>query len=624
MLHISAADLYFEEEMAAFDATSDLRKFIKLAWPIIEPGCAYVSGWHIDAVAEHLMAVSHGQIKDLLINCPPRHCKSSIVSVLWPVWEWITHPSTKWLFSSYAQSLSTRDSLKSRRLIQSPWFQKHYGHRFKLLRDQNKKMRYDNDKAGYRIATSVTGSNTGEGGDRIVCCPYDVKIKLKFNELSIGRICEGKLPIEVLSYNKLYKRLELKPILQYFCNTADEVIEITTANNKTLKCTSNHLVWTGTRSWIKAKDLTLLDALMDIEKETHKISSIQVKKEKVKVYNIEVADNNNYFANGFLIHNCDDGNNASEGESKAVLESTSIWWKEVMSTRKNDPDKSTRVVIGQRVSDLDISQVFLKMANPVHLCLPAEYEGSKIVTSIGWSDPRTEIGELLWPKRFTKDILDKLKEELGSYGVASQLQQSPVPRGGGIIKESWIQSFKLTRDIHSRLILTKFKFICQSWDTAFKEGEENDYSVCLTLGVAADGFFVINRWKGRVDFPELEKISIELANIYNPHQILVEDKASGQSLIQVFRKRTRLPIKAIKVDRDKIARMYAVSPLIEAGRFFLPEGESWVPDFIDNITKFPGARHDDDVDALTQGLIELAINKSGFGNENKNLNIFGR
>ena len=307
-----------------------------------------------------------------------------------------------------------------------------------------------------------------------------------------------------------------------------------------------------------------------------------------------------------------------------MLESTGIWWRETMSTRKNNPKTSSRVAIGQRVNDLDLSAIYMEMTNPVHLCLPAEYEGSKTVTSIGWSDPRTEIGELLWPKRFTKEILNELKENLGSYGTAAQLQQSPVPRGGGIIKENWLKRFVLARDIHSRLILTKFKFICQSWDTAFKEGEENDYSVCLTLGVAPDGFYAINRWKGRVDFPELEKISIELANIYNPNQILVEDKASGQSLIQVFRKRTRLPIKAIKVDRDKIARMYAISPLIEAGRFFLPDSESWVPDFIDNITKFPGARHDDDVDALTQGLIELGINKSGFGNENKNLNIFGR
>ena len=150
---------FYEELELAQKSKDDLRVFVREAWHVIEPGSPYVHGWHIDAICEHLMAVTSGQIKDLLINVPPRHAKSSIVSVLWPVWEWIRNPPTKWLYSSYNQALSTRDSLKSRRLIQSPWFRKHYGDRFSLARDQKTKMRYDNDKQGYRIATSVSASN---------------------------------------------------------------------------------------------------------------------------------------------------------------------------------------------------------------------------------------------------------------------------------------------------------------------------------------------------------------------------------------------------------------------------------------------------------------------------------
>ena len=359
------------------------------------------------------------------------------------------------------------------------------------------------------------------------------------------------------------------------------------------------------------------------DKSHDRIVSIETKEGDFKTYNIEVQDNNNYFADGYLVHNCDDGNNATEGESKAILESTAIWWREVMSTRKNDPQRSTRVVIGQRISSLDISQVFLEMAEPVHLCLPAEYEGNKSVTVLGWSDPRTEQGELLWPQRFTRPVLEALKKELGMYGTAGQLQQRPTPRGGGIIKVQWIKKYILTRDVHSR-ITNKFRFIIQSWDTAFKEGEENDFSVCLTLGMLDDGFYVINRWKGKVDFPELEKTAIELANIYNPHQLLIEDKASGQSLIQSLKKRTRLPIKAVKVDRDKVSRMYAVSPIIEAGRFFVPEGEQWVDDYVTNLITFPAAVHDDDVDATTQALTELGINKTMGGVGNRVVSLMGR
>lgn len=623
-MSLNSLELYIKEEQDAYDAITDLKKFVRVAWPIIEPGTPYVHGWHIDAICEHLEAVTRGQIKELLINVPPRHCKSSIISVMWPVWEWLTKPYTKWLFSSYAQSLSTRDSLKSRRLIQSPWFQKHYKERFKLMHGQNTKMRYDNDKAGYRIATSVTGSNTGEGGDRIVCLPYDAKIRLKFNSLPIGRIVEGNMFIQVLSYNKLKKQTELKDIKRHFITNSVEISRILVDDGRCLEITPNHLVYTGTRGYVHAKDLNHLDLLMTEKKTYVRVKSVETHVRNIKTYNIEVDGNNNYFADGFLVHNCDDANNAQEGESAAILESTGIWFKEVMSTRKNDPSESTRTVVGQRVGALDVSQVYLDIANPVHLCLPAEYEGKKCVTVLGWSDPREEVGELLWPHRFTQDVLSNLKAQLGTYGTSAQLQQSPVPREGGIIKLRWLQYYKLTRDVYSRIVRPVFKHIVQSWDTAFKEGEENDYSVCLTLGVLDNGFYVINRWKQRVDFPELEKTAIELANIYSPTLMLVEDKASGQSLIQSLKKRTKLPIKAVKVDRDKIARMYAVSPIIEAGNFYLPEGEPWVQDYVEQITKFPGMQHDDDVDATTQALLELGLKRSLDAGGRTSINLMGR
>lgn len=142
--------------------------FIRQAWPIVEPATQFIPGKHLDAVVEHLEAVTRGQIRQLLINIPPRHMKSLAVSVFWPVWEWISHPHRRWLYASYAQSLSIRDAVRSRRLIESHWFQSRWHDRFALCSDQNQKMRYDNDKGGCRIATSVDGSATGEGGDRVV------------------------------------------------------------------------------------------------------------------------------------------------------------------------------------------------------------------------------------------------------------------------------------------------------------------------------------------------------------------------------------------------------------------------------------------------------------------------
>lgn len=150
-------------------AAERFHDFVKSAWHVVEPNDPYVDGWHVGAMCEHLEGVYYGQIRNLLINIPPRHAKSTIVSVMFPAWVWIKKPGKKFLTSAYAQSLSTRDSVKTRRLIESPWYRTQFGIKWSLAGDQNAKMRYDNTEAGYRIATSVGGGVTGEGGDYIMC-----------------------------------------------------------------------------------------------------------------------------------------------------------------------------------------------------------------------------------------------------------------------------------------------------------------------------------------------------------------------------------------------------------------------------------------------------------------------
>lgn len=149
-------------------AEESLYEFVKQAWHVVEPGVPFVHGWHLEVICEHLEAVSAGEIRRLLINIPPRHAKSTIVSVMWPMWEWLTAPHEKFLCASYSGVLSTRDNIKCRRLIQSPWYQERWGHMFQLSGDQNQKTRFENDQTGYRIATSVGGTATGEGGSRLL------------------------------------------------------------------------------------------------------------------------------------------------------------------------------------------------------------------------------------------------------------------------------------------------------------------------------------------------------------------------------------------------------------------------------------------------------------------------
>jgi predicted phage terminase large subunit-like protein len=161
-------------EAALFERS--LREFVRGAWHVLEPATDFVGGWHLDAVCEHLEAVTGGQLRNLLINLPPRHAKSLCVSVFWMTWSWVSRPATRWLYSSYAAGLSTRDSLKCRRVLLSPWFQGLWGDRFRLVGDQNAKTRFENDRTGCRIATSVRGAATGEGGTIVVVDdPHSVK-----------------------------------------------------------------------------------------------------------------------------------------------------------------------------------------------------------------------------------------------------------------------------------------------------------------------------------------------------------------------------------------------------------------------------------------------------------------
>ena len=155
-------------ELTKRNMEKSLSLFAQHCWHIVEPATPYKHGWHIDAICEHLEAVTDGRIRNLVINMPPRHMKSMLVCVFWPCWVWATKPESRWLYSSYAQSLSIRDSLKCRRIVESRWYRDNWPH-VKLNLDQNQKARFENTHTGYRVSTSVVGSATGEGGDFIVC-----------------------------------------------------------------------------------------------------------------------------------------------------------------------------------------------------------------------------------------------------------------------------------------------------------------------------------------------------------------------------------------------------------------------------------------------------------------------
>ena len=160
----------FASDYEAAEAEASLRSYTKLVWPIIEPGRELVYGWHMDAIGDHLEAITAGEIKRLAINVPPGFSKSLLVNVLWPSWEWGPRdmPFLRYLSFAYAQQLTVRDNRRCRNLINSQLYQLFWGDRFSLVSDQNAKIRYDTNQAGFRMASSVGGTGTGERGDRVV------------------------------------------------------------------------------------------------------------------------------------------------------------------------------------------------------------------------------------------------------------------------------------------------------------------------------------------------------------------------------------------------------------------------------------------------------------------------
>lgn len=229
------------------------------------------------------------------------------------------------------------------------------------------------------------------------------------------------------------------------------------------------------------------------------------------------------------------------------------------------------------------------------LKLPAIAEGN---------DPLCrQIGEALCPERYNIEHLRSIKSVMKS-DFESLYQQNPTAATGEIFKREWWRYYNV-QPVFNRVI--------QSWDTGFKTKKENDPSCCLTWGETDTGFYLIDRWLGRVAFPELKKVAIQQYDKHHPSVVIVEDKASGQSLVQELKSATKIPILPIKTDKDKIARANAITPLCESGRVFIPEGVPWVIDYIDQMAIFPAGAHDEDPDTTSQALSYLSHGKKFFG-----------
>ena len=444
-----------------------LAEFARRAWPVLEPAAELKWGWALDAICQHLEAVTDGRITRLLMNVPPGSMKSLLTGVIWPAWEWGPRgmPEMRFVGTAHEENLAVRDSRKCRDLIKSEWYQKLWP--VELAADLDGKREFGNTRKGIRQARAFT-SMTGVRGDRVIL---------------------------------------------------------------------------------------------------------------------------------------DDPISADNANSPAKLEAVKIAFTETLPTRVNS-EKSAIVVVMQRLNEADVSGVILEMGLPyVHLCIPMEYEPDrKCRTAIGWEDPRTTPGELMFPERFGQAQVDELKKTLGPYGSAGQLQQRPAPRGGGIIKGEWFQYYE-------HVPALEFRFITA--DTAQKTAQQNDYSVFQCWGRSKTGQAVLlDQIRGKWEAPELienaRKFWLKMRDSSGPtlRAMMVEDKVSGTGLIQTLR-REGIPVIPVQRDKDKVSRAYDAAPFIASGNVLLPQDRVFVDDLLAEAVTFPGGAHDDQLDPLFDAIAHV-------------------
>lgn len=211
-------------------------------------------------------------------------------------------------------------------------------------------------------------------------------------------------------------------------------------------------------------------------------------------------------------------------------------------------------------------------------------------------DPlQRKVGEYIWPEWFDAGHWDTFKRQARTW--AALFQQRPRPDEGGIFKEAW------TRDRYN-VIPVACDTIVHSWDTAQKPGQLNDPSVMTAwqFGRGAPGYHLADVFRDRVDYPTLKRKVLAYAERDKPAAILIEDKSSGQSLIQELRQTTTLPIIAVEPLGDKIFRANEVSAMVEAGTARLPAAAPWLADYESELFGFPLVSNDDQVDSTTQFL----------------------
>jgi predicted phage terminase large subunit-like protein len=285
------------------------------------------------------------------------------------------------------------------------------------------------------------------------------------------------------------------------------------------------------------------------------------------------------------------------------------WYDNSLVTRLNNKETGVIIVVMQRLHQDDLVGHVMAQENWEVLSFPAiaeEDEIHLIESPLGRRRWQRKAGEALQPERESLLTLAHMRQTIGEYNFESQYQQNPMPVGGAIVKTEWLRYYEPS-DLPPR-----FACVLQSWDTANKSGELNDFSVCTTWGAVYDRYYLLAVFRQRLNYPDLKRAVQEQARQHHADIVLIEDKASGTQLIQDLKVEGMYGVNPYDPSpgSDKTLRLYAQSAEFESGRALLPRSASWLDEYVRELTAFPGSKYDDQVDSTTQALDHLKTKRS--------------
>jgi predicted phage terminase large subunit-like protein len=292
----------------------------------------------------------------------------------------------------------------------------------------------------------------------------------------------------------------------------------------------------------------------------------------------------------------DDPLKANEAHSPTARESCINWFNSTIHSRFDHPKKGRVIVVAQRLHAEDLPGHLIASGGWEELILPAIQSSQNDYDIVeGGLKCRFKAGRVLQPSRHDEQDLDQLKKEMGEHDFEAQFNQRPLPPGGATFKNAWVKRYEKAPGP------AKVEAVIQSWDTAYQGDENNSFTVCTTWAKCSDGYYLLDVWRDRPSFAGLVKQVLAQKAEWKAKLVIVENKASGISLIEVINEMSTEPwLMWLGPEKGKVERAEQQTVKFEQGRVWLPAQASWLAAYEAELFQFPHCKFDDQVDSTVQ------------------------